>query len=75
MTIQEDSEMFSNLPEALELYRAAWLVLTNMEISVAEIDVQEIELGLIGPGNGRLTSLLEILFRYCSTFQLVILIS
>ena len=75
MTIQEDSEMFSNLPEALELYRAAWLVLTNMEISVAEIDVQEIELGLIGPGNGRLTSLLEILFRYCSTFQLVILMS
>ena len=75
MTIQEDSEMFNNLPEALELYRTAWLVLTNTEILVAEIDVQEIELGLIGPGNGCLTSLLEILFRYCSTFQLVILMS
>ena len=61
-TIREDSEMLSNLPEALEVYGAAWLKLTKMEISIEEIDVQETGLRLIGPGNGRLTKLLEILF-------------
>ena len=61
-TIREDSEMLSNLPEALEVYGAAWLKLTKMEISIEEIDVQETGLRLIGPGNGLLTKLLEILF-------------
>ena len=61
-TIREDSEMLSNLPEALEVYGAAWLKLTKMEISIEEIDVQETGLRLIRPGNGRLTKLLEILF-------------
>ena len=63
-TIREDSEMSSNLPEALEVYRSAWLILTKTEISVKEIDVQETGLGLIGPGNGRLAKLLETLFEW-----------
>ena len=54
--------MSSNLPEALEVYRAAWLILTKTEISVKEIDAQETGLGLIGLGNRRLTRLLEALF-------------
>ena len=62
--------MSSNLPEALEIYRAAWLTLTKREISIAEIDVQGTGLGLIGPGNGRLTRLLEILFAWSSVFRL-----
>ena len=62
--------MSSNLPEALEIYRAAWLTLTKTKISIAEIDVQETGLGLIGPGNGRLTRLLEILFGWSSVFRL-----
>ena len=41
-----------------------------MEISVEEIDVQETGLQLIGPGNGRLTKLLKILFRWPSAFRL-----
>ena len=69
-TIREDSQMSSNLPEALEVYRAAWLMLTKTEISIEEIDTQETGLGLIGPGNGHLTKLLEILFGWSSTFQL-----
>ena len=62
-TIPEVSEMSSNLPEALEVYRAAWLILIETEISIEEIDVQQTGLGLTGPGNGRLTKLLEMLFR------------
>ena len=50
--------MSSNLPEAIEVYIAAWLILTKTEISIAEIDLQGTGLGLIGPGNGRLTRLL-----------------
>ena len=38
-TIGEDSAMLSNLPETLEVYRAAWSILTKM--SIEEIDVQE----------------------------------
>ena len=62
-TIPEVSEMSSNLPEALEVYRATWLILIETEISIEEIDVQQTGLGLTGPGNGRLTKLLEMLFR------------
>ena len=62
--------MSSNIPEALEVYKAAWLILQKTEISIAKIDVQEIGLGLIGPGSGRLTRLLEMLFGWCSTFRL-----
>ena len=62
-TIPEVSEMSSNLPEALEVYRAAWLILIETEISIEEIDVQQTGLGLTGPGNGRLKKLLEMLFR------------
>ena len=62
--------MSSNLPEALEVYRAAWLILTKTEISIKEIDAQETGLGLIGLGNRRLTRLLEALFGWSSTFQL-----
>ena len=69
-TIREDSEILRTLQEALEVYRAAWLILTKMEISIAEIDVQEAGLGLIRPGNGRLIRLLEILFGWSSTFRL-----
>ena len=69
-TIREDSEMSSNLPEALEVYRAAWLILTKTEISIEEIDIQETGLGLTRTGNGRLTKLLEILFGWSSTFRL-----
>ena len=68
-TMREDSKMLSNLQEALEVYRAEWLILTKTEISVEEIDVQEMGLGLIGPGNGRLM-LLETLFGISSTFRL-----
>ena len=32
--IRENSEILSNLPEALEVYRAAWLILTKKQISV-----------------------------------------
>ena len=49
--------MLSNLPGALEVYRAAWLTLTKVEISVKEVDAQETGLGLIEPGNERLTRL------------------
>ena len=69
-TIREDSEMLSNLPEALEVYRAVWLILTKAEIPIEEINTQETGLGLIGPGNGRLTKLLEIIFVWSSTFRL-----
>ena len=62
--------MSCNLPEALEAYRAAWLILAKTDISIKEIDAQKTGLGLIGPGNGRLTRLLEILFRWSSTFRL-----
>ena len=62
--------MSSNLPEAIEVYIAAWLILTKTEISITEIDLQETGLGLIRPGNGRLTRLLEILFGWSSTFRL-----
>ena len=31
--------MQSNLPEALEVYRASWLIVTKMEISIAKTDV------------------------------------
>ena len=55
--------MLSNLPEALEVYRAAWLILTKTEISFEEIDAHETGLGLISPGNERLGRLLETLFR------------
>ena len=61
--------MSSYIAEALGIYREAWLILTKTEISIKEIDVQEIRLGLIGPGNGTLTKLLEILFRWCRTFR------
>ena len=47
--------MSSNLPEALEVYRAAWLLLAKKEILIEETDVQETSLGFIGPGNRRLT--------------------
>ena len=43
--------MSSNLPEALEVYRAAWLIFMRMEILFKEIDVHETALRLIGPGN------------------------
>ena len=62
--------MSSNLLEALEVYRVAWLILTKTEISIEEIDVQKARLGLIGPGNGRLTKLLQILLGWSCTFQL-----
>ena len=41
--------MPSNFSEALEVYRAAWLILMKTEILIEEIDVQETGLGLIGP--------------------------
>ena len=41
----------SNLPEALEVYRAAWLILAKTEILINEIDVHKTGLGLIGPEN------------------------
>ena len=63
--IREDLKMSSNLPDALELYRAAWLILAKTE----EIDAQETRLGFIGPGNGRLTRLLETLFGWLSRFR------
>ena len=62
--------MTNNLPEALELYRAAWMVLTKSEITVEGIDRQECGLGLIGPGNSYLTGLLETLLGWSSTFRL-----
>ena len=58
---REDSEMSSNLPEALEVFRAAWLIFTKTEISIKEIVAQEIGLGLIGLENRCLTRLLEAL--------------
>ena len=62
--------MSSNLPEVLEVCRAAWLILTKTEISIAEINVQETGLGLIEPGKRRVTRLLEILFGSSSSFRL-----
>ena len=66
----EDSEMLSNFPEALEVYRAAWLILTKTEIWIKEIDIEETGLGLIGPWNGCLTKLLGILFWWSSILRL-----
>ena len=54
----EDSEMSSNLPEALEV----WFILMKIEI--------QSKLGLIGPRNGCLTRLLETLFRWSSMLRL-----
>ena len=62
--------MSNNLPEALEVNRGAWLIITKTEISVEEIDAQETGLGLIGPGKGNLTRLLEILLGWSSKFRL-----
>ena len=39
--------MSSNLPKALEVCKAVWLILMKTEISIKEIDAQETELGLI----------------------------
>ena len=69
-TIQEDSEMLSSLPEALEVYKAAWLILTKTEILIKETDAQETGFGLIGPRKGCLTRLLETLFGWSSTLRL-----
>ena len=69
-TIREDSEILSNLPEPLGVYRAVWLILPRTKISTEEIDAQETGLGLFGPGNGNLTKLLEMLFGWCSTLRL-----
>ena len=60
----------SDLPEALGVYGSAWLILTKTEISIKEIDAQDTGLELIGPGNGRLTKLLETLFGWSSMFRL-----
>ena len=46
------------------------MILTKTEISVKEIDGQETELGLIGPGNGRLTRLIETLVGCSSMLRL-----
>ena len=62
--------MLSNLPESLDVYRAAWLILTKRETSIEEIDAQETGLGLIEHGNGDLTRLLETLFEWSRTFRL-----
>ena len=62
--------MSRNLLEALEVYKGAWLILIKTEISIEEIDAQETGLGLIGPGNGCLTRLLETLFGWSSKFRL-----
>ena len=62
--------MSSSLPEALEVYRAAWLILTKTEISFEEIEAQETGLGLIGPGNGCLRKLLETLLGWSSKLPL-----
>ena len=69
-TKRKDPEMSSNLPEALKLYRAAWLVLTKTEIPIKETDAPATRLGLTGPGNGHLTCLSETLFGSSSTFRL-----
>ena len=69
-TQREDSEMSSNLSEALEVYRPAWLILTIMKISIEETDAPETGLRLIEPGNGCLARLLETLFRWSITFRL-----
>ena len=58
----KDSEMSSNLPEALEVYKTVQLILTKTEISIEEIDAQERGLGLIGSGNVCSTRSLETLF-------------
>ena len=62
--------MSSNLPAALEVYKTACLILKKTEILIEEKDAQETGLGLIGPGNGRLTRLLETLFGWSSMFRL-----
>ena len=36
--------MSSNIPETLGVYRETWLILTKTEISIEEIDLQEIGL-------------------------------
>ena len=38
--------MLSNLPEVLEVYRAAWLILPKTELLIKEINAQETRLGL-----------------------------
>ena len=69
-TQREDSEMSSNLSEALEVCRPAWLILTIMKISIEETDAPETGLRLIEPGNGCLARLLETLFGWSITFRL-----
>ena len=63
--------MSSNLPEALEVYRAERFLLTKTEISIEEIGAQETGLGLTGSGNGCLTKLLETLFGCSSTLRCI----
>ena len=62
--------MSSNLPKALEVCKAVWLILMKTEISIKEIDAQETELGLIWPVNECLTKSLETLFEWPSMLQL-----
>ena len=40
-TIQEDSEISTSLPEALEVYREAWSIFTKTEILIEETDAQD----------------------------------
>ena len=62
--------MSSNLPKALEVYKAVWVILMKTEISIKEIDAQETELGLVRPVNECLTKSLEALFEWPSMLQL-----
>ena len=59
-----------NLSQALELYKLVWELYTCQEISIEEIDLQERGLGLIGPGDGILTYILEKCFGRFNAFRL-----
>ena len=56
--------------KALKLYRAVWKSLFDEDISIEEINSKESGLGLIGPGKGVLTSLLELVFGQFYFFRL-----
>lgn len=60
----------NNLSIALELYQLIWQRETKEMISIRQVDNQEKGLGLIGPGNGFLTTILEKIFGGFKTFQI-----
>ena len=63
--IENNTRRFRNVEQFTRSVHkvVAWFILTKTKILIEEIDAQKTGLGLIGPGNGRFTRLVEILLK------------